>query len=267
MGLPPMNGSGAAPCHRVVVLGASNVRLGFAPLVATARALAGGPVDLLAAMGHGRSYGHWSRVGGRELPGIVQCGLWEALAERPRLPTTALLTDVGNDLLYGDGPERLLEWVGECVARLSDAGADVTLTELPMPSLTRLGPVRYRVFRTIFFPTCPLTLKGVTASAQQVNDGLRKLAHERGLRIVSLESAWYGFDPIHLKRWSYPVAWKKIFGIHSGEDEAFETRALTFAERGRISAARPQHRRVFGNTQRRDQPCVTLDDGVRVSLF
>src|SRR5437016_5976799 len=91
------------PLLRAVLLGASNLKMGLPRVVRRLLAAAGGPVDVLAACGHGRSYIQWSRIflGARGLPGIVECGLWKSLAGRPPLPTVALVMDVGNDLLYG----------------------------------------------------------------------------------------------------------------------------------------------------------------------
>jgi hypothetical protein len=78
---------------------------------------------VLAALGLGRSYGARSRVLLRGLPGILQSGLWRQLESLPPAPTRALVTDVGNDILYGSSPEQILEWVEESVARLQLRGA------------------------------------------------------------------------------------------------------------------------------------------------
>src|SRR5688572_25820972 len=87
---------------RVVVLGASNVTRGISTIYETARLAVGGPLDLYAAFGHGRSLGLHTRVLGRGLCGMLDAGLWRALgdATRPR-DSFALLSDIGNDLLYG----------------------------------------------------------------------------------------------------------------------------------------------------------------------
>ena len=58
----------------------------------------------------------------RELPGIVECGLWDALAQRPPAPTVALLTDIGNDLLYDVPVPQIVSWVETCLDRFSPRG-------------------------------------------------------------------------------------------------------------------------------------------------
>ncbi len=61
---------------RLVALGASNLTRGFRRVVSTARAAWGPEIQVLAALGHGRSYGAASRIGVRTLAGISNraCG-------------------------------------------------------------------------------------------------------------------------------------------------------------------------------------------------
>ena len=111
------------PPARVVALGASNLTRGLPIVVSAARAGGGPDVEVLAALGLGRSYGMESRVLARTLPGILDSGLWKALAQRPRVPTRELVTDVGNDIVCGASPPRILQWVEESLVRLRRSGS------------------------------------------------------------------------------------------------------------------------------------------------
>ncbi|MCA9267996.1 MAG: hypothetical protein KDA41_05970, partial [Planctomycetales bacterium] len=128
----------APPARRLVLLGASNLARGVVSAVDAARAVWGEPLDVMAALGHGRSYGRKSCVLGRSLTGVAQCALWDELAARPRLPTAAVVTDVGNDILYGVSNKKILDWVARCLSRLASADARVVLTGLPIASLAAL---------------------------------------------------------------------------------------------------------------------------------
>ena len=78
------------PALRAILLGASNLRISLPFLLDQVRRRAGGPVEALAACGHGRSYGAWSRfLFVRHLPGIAGCGLWPEVERRPPLPGDA----------------------------------------------------------------------------------------------------------------------------------------------------------------------------------
>src|SRR5688572_31021942 len=111
------------PALRAILLGASNLKISLPPLLAGLRRRAGGPVEAFIACGHGRSYGAWSRfLFVRRLPGIAGCGLWPALEASPPLRNVrrvALLTDAGNDLVYGASPEEIAGWIGTCLDRLA----------------------------------------------------------------------------------------------------------------------------------------------------
>jgi hypothetical protein len=118
-------------------------------------------VEVLAALGHGRSYGARSQVVFRTLPGILDSGLWHELAARPHLATRALVTDVGNDILYGFSPEQTLAWVAEALRRLSHVTNDIVVTDLPLVSIRRLSRLKFLAFRSILVPSCRLSLAQV----------------------------------------------------------------------------------------------------------
>ncbi|MFM7245051.1 MAG: hypothetical protein ACKO40_12880 [Planctomycetaceae bacterium] len=187
---------------RVIVLGASNVSRGLARLATVVRQRTSGPVDLVVAAGHGRSYGVNSRVAMRRLPSILGSGLWRSL-ERQRAdatPPLALLTDIGNDLLYGFPAPVVAEWVGECLRRLSDFGTRMAITRVPLASVAAVGPARYRAFRSLFVPGCRLSLAAIKEATADLDAHLAALAAEHAATLIDQPGDWYGFDPIHPRR-------------------------------------------------------------------
>lgn len=255
------------PTRRVVLLGASNVTLSFATIVQTVRRTWDEPVEILAATGHGRSYGQDSWILGRKFSGIFSCALWQDLQERPVLPTTALVTDVGNDLMYGATPERLLEWVARCLDRLTDAGAATVITELPLASLARLGEARFRFFRALLFPRSTLSLASARASAAALNDGLASLARARKMSVIPVSDAWYGFDPIHLRRGARQSAWPTMLSGWRAAGALPAVRAPGLRERAYLASLAPYERSIFGVTRRARQPSGRLSDGTTISIY
>lgn len=220
----------------------------------------------MMALGHGRSYGKRSSVPGRTLPGILESELWSDLTARPKLPTIALITDVGNDLLYGVTPERLLNWVADCVERLQQSGARVTITGLPIGSLENLGSLRYRLYRTLLFPLCRLSLEEIGRSAIEVDAGLKNLASSED-RFVRLASEWYGFDPIHFRFRAAKKAWQALFAASFSKKSQKNFPSLSLVENVSLQLAKPAERTLLGVRQTCAQPVRTLSDGTIVSLY
>lgn len=189
-----------APRRPIVVLGASNVARGLARLTATVRARSNTPVDLFVAAGHGRAYGVSSRVWARRLPSILASGLWRSLDRAQVEKPLALLTDVGNELLYGLGVAAVAGAVGEAAQRLADRGARLAITGLPLESIAGVGGVRYSLLRTLYVPGCPLALDQLKEATRWLDNELRALAAKLDATYIEQRGEWYGFDAIHLKR-------------------------------------------------------------------
>ena len=247
---------------RVVALGASNLTRGFHTVVAAARAAWGPEVEVLGALGHGRSYGVRSRVLVRALPSILDSGLWDALDEMPPASTRALVTDVGNDILYGFEPPRILSWVEEAVVKLRRLAADVVLTGLPLHSIREISTARFLAFRSVLVPACRLSLDVVRQRAEAVDEGLRGIASRHSLRFLALPSQWYGIDPIHFRPSVWRPAWQEILGT-SPSDAVRATRR----EALRLYLMAPERRWLCGLRQHTPQVGVRLPSGGRVRLY
>jgi len=247
---------------RVVALGASNLTRGFRAVVSAARATWGPEVEVLAALGHGRSYGARSRVGIRALPGILDSGVWRALGSLPALPTRAIVADVGNDIMYGVPAQQILAWVDETLGRLQRVTRDITLTELPLDGIRRLSAARFLVFRSIFFPYCRLSLVALLETAGRVNAGLSELAHARGVNLFHLDPGWYGFDPIHIRRSLLRAAWQEILDARSAAGKP-----VSFVEGLRLCSLPHERRWLLGLEQFTLQAGRALPSGGRVWLY
>jgi hypothetical protein len=233
----------------------------------SARSSWGDPLEVLAALGLGRSYGQASSVLSRVLPSIVGCGLWRALDERPRLPLRALVTDVGNDILYGSPPEQILEWVEACLVRLREQGAEIVVAGLPIPRLERLSRVGYALLRAVLFPAHRwLTLEIARERARVLAAGVEQLAARHGATFVAAPLDWYGLDPIHVSPRSWARAWKTILFAPDGGPPA-PASAPEGPSALRLFRLRPEVQWVLGREQRTPQPSLVLPGGGSVSLY
>jgi len=270
------------PERRVILLGASNLTRGIAAVVETARRLWGRPLDVLAALGHGRSYGMRSTVLGRSLPSTLDCGLWPALAQRPAAPTAALITDIGNDLLYEVPVEPIVDWVGQCLDRLLAIDARVAISRLPVANLASLSELRFRLLRRAMFPLGRLDFATIRARAYELDQRIAELAQSRGVGLIEQQPLWYGWDPIHIRRRHWRHAWGQILSPWSAAESVTDPveQSVSAAAKSAGDPARasildelylrllaPQERRWVGIAQRRAQPCGSLRDGTAISYF
>jgi hypothetical protein len=206
--------------QNVVIIGASNVTLAL-PLIWKSMSRRDEPTRLFVAAGHGRSFGLPNTVMGRTLPSLLECGLWQSLdQQRPASGTLqVIITDVGNDILYGASVDEIVDWVTECVDRFTALGGNIVLTSLPRESLVSLKPSRFRFFRTVLFPRSRLSFGDCMDQARELDQKLVELATDRSVSLVGTEPHWYGADPIHVRRRFRPEAWQRYLSPFFSEPD------------------------------------------------
>lgn len=273
-----------SPVNRIVLLGASNLTLSLRLIIQLIQQYCGGPSEVFAAAGHGRSYGQNSRVLVRDLPGIVQCGLWRHLHSvkaEDASRTYALLTDVGNDIPYEVDPEKILKWVTWCVDQLQMQDARIVMTNLPMASIEAMSDMKFNALRSVMFPSCRLSRKDVVVRAQTVHQGLIDLAECKQLVISDLDPDLMSFDGIHVAYWKRPEFYRQLlkqFVLFEARDEHTDagfghkvTAPLTQRERPPLMPwqRRPRFavRWIFGKIDRQVQPSGFFKDQTAVSLY
>lgn len=198
----------------IVIIGASNVTFSLPVIWSTLRRSLNEPFRLLTAAGHGRSFGIPSSVLGRTLPSILECGLWKTLDSLDAPSSThALVTDVGNDLLYGADANQTMTWVTETVERLGTRATNIVVTGLPMEALRGLSARRFEFFRRLMFPQSQLTFDAALIESAAIHRRLIESAETRKVASTAPEGRWYGFDPIHIRRRCRREAWSRYLSL------------------------------------------------------
>lgn len=253
--------------YSVVLLGASNLARGVSTVVDTARQICVGPVDIYTALGHGRSYGQSSSVLGRRLPGILQSGIWSDLAAREHQQVLALVTDIGNDLLFGAPVETIAGWVEECLERLAALDAKIVVTSLPIETLNKLTVARFRLFRSLLFPQNRYDLATALEHAAQLNAAVERIGKRRNAHLVAPSPAWYGFDPIHLKLSVWRHAWPTILAPLNPRPNRSPIVHGSLTRWLYLRTRTPAQRSLFGWRQGRLQPSARLSDGTTIAAY
>lgn len=221
---------------------------------------------MLAAPGNGRSYGWSTSILGRRLRSILDCGLWRSWADRTDLPTAAVVTDVGNDVMYGATVDEILGWVETVFVRLKKRSVETVVTGLPLERLRRLRPRQFYFLRSVLFPGNRMTFAEALRLSEAVDMGLREHAAQHGATFVEPQLQWYGWDPIHVRRATWGSAWSTI--LTSLKPPTTAT-SVGIAPWSWLASQfwRPEERRLFGFAQRRAQPSIHFGDGSRLSIF
>ncbi len=195
-----MNNAVPDDLQTVILLGASNLTLGWKPLLKALQGTVAGPLDVRVSLGMGRSYVDWSRFWLRRLPGIVDCGLWGSLPELRAKAPLVLVTDIGNDIVYKHSPQTIFKAAEKCIRRIQQwrPDAKIVLTGLPLCSLKTLEPIRFVIARTILFPACWMSLQEISEKSHQLDEMIQKFAAENNLPCVIPQGEWYRADPIHV---------------------------------------------------------------------
>src|SRR5580692_9720365 len=254
---------------RVVLLGASNIALAFPQIVRQLSAGLPGPLEIFAAFGHGRSYCKWSRVLFRRLPGIDRCGLWpdleRAATERPTR-TLALLTDVGNDLIYGSQSAVLERHLVQCLSALAPHRPELIITRLPLASIERLSALRFHSTRVVFFPRTRVSWPAMLERARETDLALTELAERFSARLIDQPLAWYGFDPIHIRYRRRAEAWRAIFSGWPLYDVSRPLPRWSTRDMLRVRLIAPAERVLFGRRQVKAQPAFTAN-GITLNVY
>ena len=237
----------------------------------------GGPSEVLVAAGHGRSYGQTSHVLVRELPGIVQCGLWRQLQSGESGPVYAFLTDIGNDIPYGFTPDQILQWVSWCIKQLQDRNACIVMTNLPLISIGSLSERRFKLLRSLLFPSCQLSRNEIIVRAKDVYQGLNEFAARHQLILYEPEPEWMGMDGIHVSFWKRRDFYRQLFKNFGnlGAFNNIQLRPVSISDSGDASSSflywkqRPQFavRRVFGKMKYVSQPSGYIENRATISLY
>jgi hypothetical protein len=133
---------------------------------------------------------------------------------------------------------------------------------LPVETIERLGPARFLMFRSIFFPSSRLRLGTVRDCVRELDRALRVLSEERNARFVEPRREWYGFDPIHIRFRNARAAWAEILGA----PPAAEARLPTL-DALRVRLARPEGESLFGIEHAHAQPAFRAGDGSELRLY
>lgn len=243
---------------RVIILGASNISLGWSSLLRVLQDQLSAPLEIYTAHGMGRSYcGIRSRFLTTQLPGILSCSLWDQLPRVNALDPRpcVLITDLGNDLVYGRSAVQVAQAAEQCIERLRrwNSGCRIVVSRPPVESVDSVGWFRYVLCRLLLFPFCPLTLPQAKAATVELDELLQAMAREQEVEIVKPAPEYYALDPIHVKRGCRQTAFEDML-LPWRQERRFEDPVPSVSQ---LRRPRPLIRWVRGKQKTTPQPSQT----------
>jgi hypothetical protein len=250
----------------VILLGASNLTIGWRHLLRALQGSVPGALELHVALGMGRSYVGWSRFWWRTLPGIVDCGLWQNLPQENAQSPLVLITDIGNDIVYGHRVDTILESVDKCISKILTNRPDsqIVITGLPVASLEAVPRSSFLLARSAFFPNCFLPRKEILTRAHQLHEGTQELAARHKLPCVVPPAEWYRHDPIHVLRELRESAFRHYFAHWKIKGQPSAPPSADYA--ATVGLPTSALRTVYGITRRTPQPGFQAE-GIAVSAW
>jgi hypothetical protein len=206
-----------------IFLGASNLARGYTALVKAAQNfMHPQPCEFLGAIGPGRGYcapGGFLKV---RYPPIATCGILKAAkikaAHSSRV--VALITDIGNDIVYGIPPSLIIRTLSEMIQDLSAMGAEISITSISVDLEKDVGECGYRVLRKIYFPFSDTPFAEAAQATKEINHFIEGLSSQ-GIHVIRELDRYQGLDRIHFSLLHSSRLWSLIASemFHSPNDK------------------------------------------------
>jgi hypothetical protein len=148
-----------------------------------------------------------------------------------------------------------------------------------METVSRLGRKKFWLLKKIFFPGSPVRLEDVLPQARSIDAYMRDAARRRSLEWFTPREAWFGADPIHIRRSWMERAWREVW------ESCFTTREPALAVEPlrkpasavmpriplktlvKIALSRADQERWMGWDRSAPQPLARLPSGSTISFY
>ena len=195
-----------------VLLGASNLARSYSALIRhIPRNISSS--EFLNALGPGRGYCARGGLLNFTYSPIGECGVMKSAkvyAERG-FRMAVLLTDIGNDIMYGVPESTLIESLDTLIEKSLKMNAEVFMTSIHVDVSKDMGKTSFKLLKSIFYPNSPVTFDQADSAVKKLNHYLveKSLQNER-VHLVNGLGAFCGLDKIHYGLFKSHLAWSRI---------------------------------------------------------
>ncbi|PIP73523.1 MAG: hypothetical protein COW89_02435 [Nitrospinae bacterium CG22_combo_CG10-13_8_21_14_all_47_10] len=207
-----MQGSGEHSGFLFILLGASNLARAYS---AFTRHLAQNTLqcEFVNALGPGRAYCARGGLLNLTYPPIGECRVLESAKSYAKQGRrlAVLLTDIGNDIMYGVPDHSLIECLDTLIDKSLALNAEVFVTSIHVDISRDMGKMSFKLLKAIFYFKSPMTFEQASAAVKKVNQYLEeKSVQNERVHLVSGLGAFCGMDKIHYSLLKSHLAWSRV---------------------------------------------------------
>ena len=176
--------------------------------------------EFLNALGPGRGFCARGGIFNITYSPIQDCQIIESGEKKSKeaLRTVVLITDIGNDLLYGVSADTLIASLDIMIDEILKWDADIFLTSIHVNLKKDVSPTIFLVLRSLLYPSSKVNYEEMDLSIFKVNDYLEeKVRKNETIHLITGLEAFAGLDKIHYSLFKTHAAWsavaEKIFRV------------------------------------------------------
>jgi hypothetical protein len=195
-----------------LLMGASNLSRGYSMFTRHISSHFGkNKTEFLNALGPGRGFCARGGMFNFTYPSIQDCRILE-VAEKKSCDTRAvLITDIGNDLMYGVSADTLIESLDRLIDRALQWDAEIFLTSIQVNLKKDVSQTKFFILKSFFYPGSNITYEETDLFIIKVNDYLEgKTKQNNRVHLISGMESFAGVDKIHYSLLQTHSAWEKI---------------------------------------------------------
>ena len=195
-----------------LLLGASNLARGYSMLTRHLSQCPG-KTEFLNALGPGRGFCARGGMFNFTYSPILDSRVLESAEKKSKnaFHTAVLVTDIGNDLMYGISAETLIESLDAMIDRMLGWEANIFLTSIHVNLKKDVSPTTFLLLRFVFYPGSKVTFEEADMFVTKVNRYLEEKSrtNEKVHLITGMET-FAGSDKIHFSLLKTHSAWSKV---------------------------------------------------------
>ena len=195
-----------------LLMGASNLARGYSMFTRHISSCFGkNKTEFLNALGPGRGFCSRGGMFNFTYPPIQDCRILEVAKKKSCDTRAVLITDIGNDLMYGVLADTLIESLDGLIGRALQWDAEIFLTSIHVNLKKDVSPTMFFILKSFFYPGSSITYEEADLFIIKVNGYLEEKARQNErVYLISGMTSFIGMDKIHYSFLKTHLAWEKI---------------------------------------------------------